>query len=111
MTADERIELLITQAGQTLADLPWRHEESTLAAVRKAAAERAGHRFAFPGDTSEYAAHLVDVIDRMELALEAALMRMPKPKSEIVREVFGADNLEERADVPDEPAETNVMPE
>lgn len=132
MTADERLEKLLNRAGQTISDLPRKWDDCVSEPYSGEQCYKA-HGAAWAWYVGEdqravpelerqestrdrlvlrsYILHLTDVIDRMELALEAALMRMPKPRNEIVREVFGADNLEEREDVPDEPAETNVMPE
>lgn len=65
MTPDERIEKLLNRAGQTISDLPspidYTIEQEELA--MEAAAD-------FGSGLEAYILHLVDVIDRMETALE-----------------------------------------
>ena len=86
MTADERIERLLSRFGQTISDLP-KPEESkkrytygwyTKQNLDKAARKWDGIDNYFSWDVvGDYACHLCDVIDRMEIALETALRTMP----------------------------------
>lgn len=106
MNCDERIEMLVNRFGQTIADLPWTHGKESRAAAKRETQRRLVKTFLLPGDYQEQILHLTDVVDRMELALHAALSRMPRERGEIVREVFndfaedsGAGNHEEH--VPD----------
>lgn len=81
MTADERIEKLLNRFGQTISDLP-KPEESkkhytygwyTKQNLDKAARKWDGIDNYFSWDVvGDYACHLCDVIDRMEIALETA---------------------------------------
>lgn len=86
MTADERIERLLSRFGQTISNLP-KPEESkkhytyswhTKQNLDKAARKWDGIDNYFSWDVvGDYACHLCDVIDRMEIALETALRIMP----------------------------------
>ncbi len=80
MDADERIEKLLNHFGQTIADLP-KPTEVRYAYTdehRDSAAETAlawNRVYAFtPTFLKDYICHLADVIDRMEIALETALL-------------------------------------
>lgn len=69
MTADERLEALLSRAGQTISDLPNRYEQEHR---NKAfdAADKFGGSLAMTQNFEDYILHLTDVIDRMETALE-----------------------------------------
>ena len=82
MTADERIEKLLNRFGQTISDLPkpeesnkyytysWHTKQNLHKAARKWDGIDNNH---FSWDVvGDYACHLCDVIDRMEIALETA---------------------------------------
>lgn len=90
MTADERIEKLLNRFGQTIEDLPkpndpnhytygWYAKQN----LDKAAREWGEKDFYFHWDViGDYACHLCDVIDRMEIALETATRWMPCDRCE-----------------------------
>lgn len=82
MTADERIEKLLNRFGQTISDLPkpeesnkyytysWHTKQNLHKAARKWDGIDNNH---FSWDVvGDYACHLCDVIDRLEIALETA---------------------------------------
>lgn len=83
MTADERIEKLLNRFGQTISDLPkpeesnkyytysWHTKQNLHKAARKWDGIDNNH---FSWDiVGDYACHLCDIIDRMEIALETAV--------------------------------------
>lgn len=79
MTADERIEKLLNRFGQTISDLPKPENKKysygwyTMQHLDKAAREWGKKDFYFDWCVvADYACHLADVIDRMEIALETA---------------------------------------
>lgn len=79
MTADERIEKILNRFGQTISDLPkadnkkysygWYTMQHLDKAARNYGKKDAYFDWAVVAD---YACHLCDVIDRMEIALETA---------------------------------------
>ena len=84
MNADERIEKLLNHFGQTISDLPGPTSkryaytaEHNINAVF-AARDWEQHEPLLPTicDCSDYICHLADVIDRMEVALETAILTM-----------------------------------
>lgn len=87
MTADERIEKLLNRFGQTIEDLPkaenkkysygWYTSQHLDKAARKWGKKDAYFDWAV---VSDYACHLCDVIDRMEIALETAIRLIPCEK-------------------------------
>ena len=87
MTADERIERLLSRFGQTISDLPkpekkkysygWYTSQHLDKAAREWGKKDAYFDWAV---VSDYACHLCDVIDRLEIALETALRLMPCEK-------------------------------
>ena len=89
MTADERIEKLLNRFGQTISDLP-KPEESkkhyTYSLRTKQSLDKAAKKWdrsdnSFSWDVvGDYACHLCDVIDRMEIALETAIRLIPCEK-------------------------------
>jgi len=85
MTADERIEKLLNRFGQTISDLPkpdrrldrlyGPYASETRLNYYHAAREWSGWDSRTPDMAiADYACHLCDVIDRMEIALETATM-------------------------------------
>ena len=80
MTANERIEKLLNRFGQTISDLPRSKDEfnSTYSFAQLFMARCEALKFANSIQkldyTTDYICHLADVIDRMEAALETALM-------------------------------------
>ena len=83
MTADERIEKLLNQFGQTISDLPkptYKYyaykAEPNLNAAFAARDWENSESFPSPSDLTDYICHLTDVIDRMEVALETAKFTM-----------------------------------
>ena len=84
MTADERIERLLNRFGQTISDLPKPENKKysygwyTSQHIDKAAREWGKKDAYFDwAVVSDYACHLCDVIDRLEIALETAIRIMP----------------------------------
>lgn len=90
MTADERIERLLNRFGQTISDLPkpeesnkyytysWHTKQNLHKAARKWDGIDNNH---FSWDVvGDYACHLCDVIDRLEIALETAIRLIPCEK-------------------------------
>lgn len=81
MTADERIERLLNRFGQTISDLPKPESKKhyTYRLHKKQNLDKAARKWdgideCFSWDVvGDYACHLCDVIDRMEIALETAL--------------------------------------
>ena len=82
MTADERIEKLLNRFGQTISDLPKPDERKkrytygwyTKLNLDKAARKWEGIDSYFSWDVvGDYACHLCDIIDRLEIALETAV--------------------------------------
>lgn len=82
MTCDERIEALLNRAGQTISDLPRGNDNGmpygvdTYKPLLKEASDFT--RFTAPAgfevfNVIQYAMHLTDIIDRMELALDKTL--------------------------------------
>lgn len=81
MTADERIEKLLNRFGQTISNLPKPDERKKLCTydwytklnLDKAARKWGGVDNYFSWNAvGDYACHLCDVIDRLEIALETA---------------------------------------
>lgn len=84
MTADERIERLLNRFGQTISDLP-KPEESNKYYTYSLHTKQNLHKAARKWDgidndnhfswdvVGDYACHLCDVIDRLEIALETAV--------------------------------------
>lgn len=81
MTADERIEKLLNRFGQTISDLPKPDKRKKLCTydwytklnLDKAARKWEGVDNYFSWNVvGDYACHLCDVIDRLEIALETA---------------------------------------
>ena len=81
MTADERIERLLNRFGQTISNLPKPDERKrhytyrlrTKQNLDKAAKKWDRSDNSFSWDVvADYACHLCDVIDRLEIALETA---------------------------------------
>ena len=82
MTADERIEKLLNRFGQTISDLPkpegskkhYTYRLRTKQSLDKAAKKWDRSDNSFSWDVvGDYACHLCDVIDRLEIALETAV--------------------------------------
>ena len=85
MTADERIEKLLNRFGQTISDLP-QSDTRNFTYGRDSRSNAEYQVFAFAGQSGhvdilaclamhqDYICHLADVIDRMETALETALL-------------------------------------
>lgn len=89
MTADERIEKLLNRFGQTISDLPKPENKKysygwyTSQHIDKAAREWGKKDAYFDwAVVSDYACHLCDIIDRMEIALETATRWMPCDRCE-----------------------------
>ena len=88
MTADERIEKLLNRFGQTISDLPKPRMYWAYTSVHRDKASETALKLhkaddspqAFIPDTlkliccTDYICHLADVIDRMEAALETAVL-------------------------------------
>ena len=80
MTADERLEKLLNRFGQTISDLPiqqtagYAYKRSHIGKAYEAATEWHGRVNSRSLDTGDYICHLADVIDRMETALETAVL-------------------------------------
>ena len=79
MTADERIEKLLNRFGQTIEDLPKPENKKylygwyTMQHLDKAAREWGKKDAYFDwAVVADYACHLCDIIDRMEIALKTA---------------------------------------
>ena len=80
MTPDERIEELLSRAGQTISDLPKCAEDGSIEYYTERLESLAKAARAFDRDSiyrtllniqiAIYALHLTDIIDRMETALE-----------------------------------------
>ena len=81
MTANERLEVLLNRAGQTISDLPtWGGDMQRLGRAKREALTEMGERWTDSQTVSadempllEYILRLTDIIDRMEWALENAL--------------------------------------
>ena len=80
MTADERIEKLLNRFGQTISDLPKPENKEysygwyKMQHLDKAAIKWGKKDTYFAWDVvADYACHLCDVIDRLEIALETAV--------------------------------------
>ena len=82
MNADERIEKLLNGFGQTISDLPkssrveWAYSSEQRWKALNAATEWSAIPFISGNSTGDYICHLVDIIDRMEVALETAKLTM-----------------------------------
>ena len=73
MIADERLEILLNKANQTIADLKYNHsaKERVPAMLAVKAYRGLGNKDSLcEWDYEEFILHLTDVIDRMETALE-----------------------------------------
>lgn len=80
MTADERIERLLNEAGQTIEDCPFFYGKGQRVLAKEAVRKRMRcGLFVTSADYQDYILHLTDVIDRMEWALDKQLHR---PKHE-----------------------------
>lgn len=80
MTADERIERLLNEAGQTIEDCPFFYTKEQRALAKEAVRKRMrSGLFVTVADYQDYILHLTDVIDRLEWALDKQLHR---PKAE-----------------------------
>jgi len=86
MTADERINRLLSRFGQTISNLPKPDERKrhyTYSLGTKYNLDKAAKKWdksdnSFSWDVvGDYACHLCDVIDRMEIALETAVKCAP----------------------------------
>lgn len=93
MTADERIEKLLNHFGQTISDLPkpdrrldrlyGPYSAETRLNYYHAAREWSGWDSRTPDMAiADYACHLCDIIDRLEIALETASRWMPCDRCE-----------------------------
>lgn len=70
MTADERINALLAQGGQTIEDLSRKHAAKSVAGQMERWIERNEYGAAFRlRDATDEILHFADVIDRMEAAL------------------------------------------
>lgn len=79
MTANERLEVLLNRAGQTISDLPtWGGDMRRLGRAKREALTEMGYRWTDYSPTlgwdeiplTEYILRLAGIIDRMETALE-----------------------------------------
>lgn len=89
MTADERIEKLLNEFGQTISDLPKPKEKdnaysaSSLIDARETARDWCGNFMYITNASDDYICHLADVIDRMEWALSNAKVRFDDLKQKL----------------------------
>lgn len=104
MTADERIENLLNEFGQTISDLPkpqtadYAYTRFPLWKALTTAIEWHGRTNSGSLDTEDYICHLVDVIDRMELALERAIWERDTPPVGGDKEEMPKANYNERSE-------------
>ena len=79
MTAQERIEGLLNEVGQTIDDLPFFYRNDDRETARQAVRQRMrSGLFVSRNDYLDFICHQSDVIDRMEWALDSLLKRTPK---------------------------------
>ena len=87
MTCDERIEILLNRASQTIGDLPFFYKPEQREVAWQAVRERMRSGwFVSKNDYLDFICHQSDVIDRMEWALEKTLQRAPKEQAELPHE-------------------------
>lgn len=97
MTADERIENLLNEFGQTISDLPKRYEQNNRNSAFDSADKFAGS-LSMTQNFEDYICHLVDVIDRLELALERAIWERDNPLQDTEKEEMPKANYNERSE-------------
>lgn len=75
MSADERIQALLDKCGQTMEDLPQSYDFEKCQLCRNQAGDWAHNHHNEQAPLTQYACHMADLIDRMELALENEHMK------------------------------------